>query len=379
MATFAQQRAQDDGTGPLKRLTPALSDLAELQLSLAGAGTAEEAMDIATRGVRALLGADGSTFVLRDGSRCHYADEDAISPLWKGRRFPMDACISGWCMQHGEAAAIEDIYQDPRIPVDVYRPTFVRSLAMAPSGVDAPVAAMGAYWSERRVITPEELNALQRVAEAATRAMAGLPAQDPSSKPTLGEASSDQGWSGKEQSLWGPGFLRLRPNSIAAFAFAVGCVGIATLARLGIGAFGSGPIAPFSTYYPAILVALLKGGVRAGVLAAVLGGAFACLAFLPPYLQLASPEPAPALNLALYAASAALVIWTTERHRRAIRRLAEEDAKHFALAREVEHRGRNTLSVVQAIVRQSLDHDRDAAAVINGRIKASLTGAVLDA
>jgi hypothetical protein len=34
------------------------------------------------------------TFVLREGDLCYYAEEDAISPLWKGKRFPMAACIS---------------------------------------------------------------------------------------------------------------------------------------------------------------------------------------------------------------------------------------------------------------------------------------------
>jgi len=40
---------------------------------------------------RELTGADGATFVLRDNGYCYYADEDAISPLWKGRRFPIEA------------------------------------------------------------------------------------------------------------------------------------------------------------------------------------------------------------------------------------------------------------------------------------------------
>lgn len=38
---------------------------------------------------RTLIGADGVTFILRDGSQCYYADESAIGPLWKGRRFPL--------------------------------------------------------------------------------------------------------------------------------------------------------------------------------------------------------------------------------------------------------------------------------------------------
>src|SRR5215467_12485878 len=89
-------------------------------------------MKIVRSAARALTHADGATFVLRDGDRCFYADEDAISPLWKGQRFPMSACISGWVMLNREPAVIEDIYADPRIPAEAYRPTFVKSLAMVP-------------------------------------------------------------------------------------------------------------------------------------------------------------------------------------------------------------------------------------------------------
>ena len=46
------------------------------------------------RNARRLVSADGATFVLREGPVVHYADEDAISPLWKGRRFPAEACAS---------------------------------------------------------------------------------------------------------------------------------------------------------------------------------------------------------------------------------------------------------------------------------------------
>src|SRR5262249_13228681 len=55
-------------------------------------------MAIVRRAARELVGADGATFVLRDGNQCHYADEDAISALWKGQRFPMENCVSGWAM-----------------------------------------------------------------------------------------------------------------------------------------------------------------------------------------------------------------------------------------------------------------------------------------
>ena len=110
---------------------------------------------------RALAGADGVTFVLRDHGQCYYVDEDAITPLWKGRRFPMESCISGWAMLHRETVVVPDIYVDPRIPHDAYRPTFVRSLVMVPVRVEDPVAAIGAYWARPHAPCDEAVHALQ--------------------------------------------------------------------------------------------------------------------------------------------------------------------------------------------------------------------------
>src|SRR6185369_12150487 len=73
-------------------------------------------MEIVRTAARELTGADGASFVLRDGDLCYYADEDAIAPLWKGRRFPMAVCVSGWVMLHREGVAIEDVFTDPRVP-----------------------------------------------------------------------------------------------------------------------------------------------------------------------------------------------------------------------------------------------------------------------
>src|SRR4029079_14724328 len=58
----------------------------------------ETVMAIVRRAAREFTGAAGATFVLRDENRCYYADEDAISPLWKAQRFPLNVCISGWAM-----------------------------------------------------------------------------------------------------------------------------------------------------------------------------------------------------------------------------------------------------------------------------------------
>jgi two-component system CheB/CheR fusion protein len=123
---------------------------------------------------RQLTGADGVTFVLKDGTDCYYADEDAIAPLWKGRLFPMTACISGWVMTHGETVAIADIYQDARIPHDAYRPTFVKSLLMVPVRVEDPVAAIGAYWADTHTASDAERQVLETLARAASLALTNV-------------------------------------------------------------------------------------------------------------------------------------------------------------------------------------------------------------
>ncbi len=128
-------------------------------------------MEIVRRSARELTGADGATFVLRDGDKCHYADEDAIAPLWKGLRFPMSVCVSGWAMVHRESVVIEDIYSDPRVPVDAYRPTFVKSLVMVPIRQKEPVGAIGTYWAVRRQPRPEEVRLLQALADSTSVAM----------------------------------------------------------------------------------------------------------------------------------------------------------------------------------------------------------------
>lgn len=125
----------------------------------------ERVMTIVRTTAREISGADGATFVLRDNDKCYYADEDAISPLWKGQRFPIHTCISGWAMLHRQSVVIEDIYTDSRIPVDAYQPTFVKSLVMVPIRSIDPIGAIGTYWAQPFVPTEEEVIMLQSLAD----------------------------------------------------------------------------------------------------------------------------------------------------------------------------------------------------------------------
>jgi len=139
------------------------------ELSLAR--SMEAVQVIVRRAARALTNADGATFVLRDGAQCFYADEDAVAPLWKGKRFPLEACISGWTMLNRLEAVIEDIYADDRIPHDAYRVTFVKSLVMVPIRKQDPIGAIGAYWATRRRPTVEEVKLLQALADSTSIAI----------------------------------------------------------------------------------------------------------------------------------------------------------------------------------------------------------------
>jgi PAS domain S-box-containing protein len=141
---------------------------------LARAVTVEEVARTVCRWARELVGADGAAFIQREGDAVRYVAEHAIGPLWAGQRFPVTACISGWTMLNAESAAIEDIYADPRIPVEAYRPTFVKALLIAPvheaarAAAGGPLAAVGVYWARRHRASGNQARMLAAVVDAAS-------------------------------------------------------------------------------------------------------------------------------------------------------------------------------------------------------------------
>lgn len=147
-----------------------LSTLATAIDEFATARSVDAVQRLVHRAARRLTGADGATLILREGGDCHYVDEDAIEPLWKGSRFPMENCISGWAMRHREPAIVEDVFADPRIPHDLYRPTFVKSLMIVPIGAP-PLGAIGLYWAEHHRPSDEQVAAARALASSAAVAL----------------------------------------------------------------------------------------------------------------------------------------------------------------------------------------------------------------
>ncbi len=146
--------------------------LVEAVQELSVARTILQIQAVVRSAAREIAGADGATFVLRGaGERCHYVDEDAIEPLWKGQDFPMEACVSGHVMLSGEAVRIPNIYVDDRVPHEAYRPTFVQSLAMVPIRQSSPIGAIGVYWQDHHQTSDGELELLQALADSTSVAM----------------------------------------------------------------------------------------------------------------------------------------------------------------------------------------------------------------
>lgn len=161
------ESVETDAVVGAELLTQVISDLA-------GAKDLEAVTGIVASAARALVGSDGATFVLREDGQCFYVDEDAVGPLWKGSRFPLQACISGWAMLNREPAVIPDIRVDPRIPQEAYAPTFVRSLAVVPIRAKDPLGAIGAYWSDLHDADDESVRLLGILANAAAVALENL-------------------------------------------------------------------------------------------------------------------------------------------------------------------------------------------------------------
>ena len=74
-------------------------------------------------------------------------------------------------MLNRQPAVIPDIYKDPRVPHEAYRPTFVKSLALVPIRTMDPVGAIGNYWAEPHAPRDSELRLLQALADATAVAM----------------------------------------------------------------------------------------------------------------------------------------------------------------------------------------------------------------
>ncbi|HZV98267.1 MAG TPA: EAL domain-containing protein [Methylophilaceae bacterium] len=153
--------------------------LADALERLSEAVSRHDIFEIIKTSAMQLVDAHGVTLVLREGEFCFYAKEASkLGALWQGQRFPLGSCISGWSMVNKETVVVENIFEDDRIPHEVYENTFARSLIMVPLGKDESFAAFGVYWAKPYRPTDEEVAVLETLARAAGAALEKQTAQN---------------------------------------------------------------------------------------------------------------------------------------------------------------------------------------------------------
>ena len=142
---------------------------------------------------------------------------------------------------------------------------------------------------------------------------------------------------------------RLLPGSTAAYAVATLLVVLAAILRWALG-FLTEDLQAFTTFYPALLFAVLWGGAGAGIYAALLGGIIGWWAFLPPYAVLWPLTRGDEINLLTYLVASVLIVWAIDHYRKLTKRLQDEEKFRKLAVDELAHRLKNKLATIQAIV-----------------------------
>jgi two-component sensor histidine kinase len=161
----------------------------------------------------------------------------------------------------------------------------------------------------------------------------------------------------------------LRPGTLGAYIFAFLCAGIATALRLAIDPYIVG--VQFITFFPAVIMTTLISGFRAGLLCVVLTAIAATFFVLPPRLSFYIQNPGEILGILLFLLVTLSNVIFIAGLRFAVESYKEREEKERLLMREVNHRAKNMLSVVDAIAHQTAaQNPKDFAERFSERIRA---------
>jgi two-component sensor histidine kinase len=169
-----------------------------------------------------------------------------------------------------------------------------------------------------------------------------------------------RGWQGTSQ-----------PSLHFSIGFAASCIALATAARWGLSMIR--PDVFFTPYLPAVVFATVFGGFRVGVATAIVGGA---LGVAMNFGEVPT-DSARLVLLAVYLVVCSLTIWAVEHyrsiasHQRQIsKRLIEEERYRKLIVDELQHRLKNKLSTIHAVLHQVLQDQPQIWASIDPRIRA---------
>ena len=155
------------------------------------------------------------------------------------------------------------------------------------------------------------------------------------------------------------------------------CVAVATAARIALGAL-FGPTLPFATYFPAVLISSLFGGVTVGLLSIPLSVVTVWWAIDAPVYEFSAITPVELANFSLFSLSSLVVVWLAARHRRLLESLEKQEQERKLLVGELEHRGKNVLAVVIALVRQTVKDKVASETLVNRVMAVTSTQGIVD-
>ncbi|MEA2865133.1 MAG: hypothetical protein QOC84_3089 [Bradyrhizobium sp.] len=161
------------------------------------------------------------------------------------------------------------------------------------------------------------------------------------------------------------------PSRIFSIGVAASCVALSTAARWALSMIR--PDIFFTPYIPAVICATAVGGLRTGVATALAGGALGIIVdFGPDPLDASRPA-----LLLIYLAACGLTIWGIEHyrtiasHQRDIsNRLIQEEEYRKLVVDELQHRLKNKVATVHAVLHQVLQDQPKIWATIDQRIRA---------
>ncbi len=168
-----------------------------------------------------------------------------------------------------------------------------------------------------------------------------------------------QGWQGTAQ-----------PSPLFSSGFAVSCLALATAARWGIAQIR--PDIFFTPYLPAVFFAAAVGDLRVGIVTAIASGALGISVDFGD----TTADAARFALLLIYWAVCGCTIWGVEHYRSMVRqqrqiskRLIQEEEYRRLVVEELQHRLKNKLSTIHAVLHQVLG-DQPVWGSVDGRLRA---------
>jgi two-component sensor histidine kinase len=162
-----------------------------------------------------------------------------------------------------------------------------------------------------------------------------------------------------------------QPSPLLNIGFAAFCLALSTLARWGLSLIR--PEVFFIPYFPAVVFATAFGGVRIGIATALAGGALGVTA----NFSAAPVDPARLALLAIYLAVCSLTIWGGAHYRSIVsqqreisKRLIREEEYRKLIVDELQHRLKNKLSTIHAVLHQVMHNQPEIWATIDQRMRA---------